>query len=83
MKLIVGTETEKESVSIIENTLRSLRSKTGTDLENMVVDRIKVKWISKFSPCLPDSLARKAICEKGMDIAGLVRELGKTSIHSI
>jgi ATP-dependent helicase Lhr and Lhr-like helicase len=50
------------------------------DLEKDIEGEIPFKWFSKFSECLPDSLAKKTILEKGIDVAGLLREIKNTEI---
>jgi ATP-dependent Lhr-like helicase len=53
---------------------------TQQDIQGLVEKEVKPVWFSKFSECLPKSLAQKTLCEKGMDIQGLVRELTSVSI---
>jgi ATP-dependent Lhr-like helicase len=36
---------------------------------------MQVRWFSKFTNCLPEKLAKKAIVEKGMNLSGLLREI--------
>jgi ATP-dependent Lhr-like helicase len=58
----------------------SLQSRSEDSLEKLLENNTKSKWFSKFSECLPDSLAIKTICEKGMDLSGLIRELNRITV---
>jgi ATP-dependent Lhr-like helicase len=60
--------------------ISSFKSKSKAELESLALDKIDVKWFSKFSECLPESLAKQTICEKDYDFSGLVRELTKIII---
>jgi ATP-dependent helicase Lhr and Lhr-like helicase len=57
-----------------------LKSRSESSLEKLLEDNTKCKWFSKFSECLPESLAIKTICEKGMDLSGLIRELKRVTV---
>jgi ATP-dependent Lhr-like helicase len=59
----------------------SLKNKTEGELETKVLNKIDVKWFSKFSECLPDHLAKSTIMEKGFDIKGFIRELNIIDIN--
>jgi ATP-dependent Lhr-like helicase len=72
-----GQELSKEQC---RNWLSQLRTSTITELESLINTRIEVKWFSKFSDCLPEKLAKRAIQEKAMDTQGLMRELKKTDV---
>ena len=52
-----------------------LKTKTCESLEQEVEKKIKPRWFSKFSECLPELIAKKTIREKGMDVEGLNREI--------
>ncbi|UPK71191.1 DEAD/DEAH box helicase [Chitinophaga filiformis] len=58
-----------------------LRDQTENDIVNLLESNTAPKWFSKFSACLPDALATRTIIEKGMDAAGLVRELNIVTIE--
>ncbi|MRG48324.1 DEAD/DEAH box helicase [Chitinophaga sp. SYP-B3965] len=70
---------EPMSITDIGNLILSLKSRTEQDLRELIEPNIDVKWFSKFSECLPPSLAKKTICEKGFDFQGTIRELNKIS----
>jgi ATP-dependent helicase Lhr and Lhr-like helicase len=81
MNVIIDIEKENPlSVTDLKQTLLDLKSETLRDLEVIIENKIDVKWFSKFSDCLPAPLAKKTIREKGMDIAGLVRQLNHITI---
>lgn len=75
----------KESMDKINflNLISSFKYKSKEELESIALEKIKVKWFSKFSECLPESLAKQTICDKDYDFAGLVRELTKITIKQI
>ena len=84
-RLIIDYDKEKGDKSS-ENILSLLsvwKFETESKLEIEVLDDIRVIWFSKFSDCLPDVLAQKTICEKGIDFNGLLRELKKVKIEEI
>jgi ATP-dependent helicase Lhr and Lhr-like helicase len=58
----------------------ALQSRSESSLEKLLEDNTKCKWFSKFSECLPESLAIKTIFEKGMDLSGLIRELNRVTV---
>jgi ATP-dependent helicase Lhr and Lhr-like helicase len=67
-------------INKIQELLEYLKSKSLMELEEMVELKIHVKWFSKFSECLPDTLAKKTIREKDMDITGLAYQLNRVKI---
>jgi ATP-dependent Lhr-like helicase len=68
------------SVNDVKQLLTNIKSKLPQDLEAIIEEKIDVKWFSKFSDCLPESLAKKTIREKGMDVLGLVSQLNQVAI---
>lgn len=63
--------------------LTAFQSQSKKETENILEGKIDVKWISKFSGCLPDSLAKKTICEKSLDTEGLVREMSNVTFSDM
>ncbi len=78
--ILTGGKENPISISDANDWVSYLKSKSVPQLEDSIQEKISVKWFSKFSECLPDSLAKKAIQEKGIDLEGLVRELNKVTI---
>lgn len=60
--------------------ISSFKQQSIDTLEKYAQEQIDIKWFSKFSSCLPDSLAKQTICEKDYDFSGLLRELAKIII---
>lgn len=65
------TSTKQVSVSDIENALQWILSQPVEHLEETLERLTKAVWFSKFSECLPSSLAQKALSEKMFDINNL------------
>lgn len=65
----------------ILNWLSSLKGKTAHELEEALIKKIDRKWFSKFSDCLPESLAKKTILEKDYDLEGFIREIKSVTIE--
>jgi len=68
------------SVNELQELISSFKSRSRPELEAVALEKIRPKWFSKFSDCLPDSLARQAIFEKDYDLAGMIRELNTITI---
>lgn len=68
------------SMDDLKSTLSLLALEKEAVLIEEIENRIKNRWFSKFSSCLPDDLAKKAIREKDFDMGGLMREFKKVSI---
>ena len=68
------------SVEDLKNWLDRVQSETAEHLANCIQEQIKVRWFSKFSECLPEVLAKKAIQDRSVDIEGLLRELKTVEI---
>jgi ATP-dependent helicase Lhr and Lhr-like helicase len=81
MNVIIDIEKENLSPNDLRQVLLDLKSGTLQDLEVLIENKVDVKWFSKFSDCLPTPLAKKTIREKGMDIAGLVKQLNHITIE--
>lgn len=64
----------------IQSWLMETATLEGSDLEAILLKRIKAIWFSKFSACLPESLAKKVLEERSLDISGVIRELRKVNI---
>jgi ATP-dependent Lhr-like helicase len=80
-KIIIESKKGRStSLGELQFVIAAFASCTEKALENEIEDRIRNRWFSKFSCCLPDRLSRKAICEKDYDIPGLIRELRTVSI---
>jgi ATP-dependent Lhr-like helicase len=71
------------SVEELQNLISSFKSKSRLDLEAIALEKIQVKWFSKFSDCLPDSLAQLTIFEKDYDLTGMIRELNTITINEL
>ena len=69
------------SVDELQNLISSFKSKGRLELEEIALDKIHVKWFSKFSGCLPDSLAKSTIFEKDYDLTGMMRELNTITVN--
>lgn len=67
--------------SDISDMLSEIRSLSITEIQDILEEKIDVKWFSKFSECLPSALAKKTILEKSMDVEGLAREMKNASIN--
>ena len=80
MNVVIETGKENISMEKLKQVLLSFKSQTTNDLEVKIVDKIDVKWFSKFSGCLPDAIAKKTIMEKGMDVIGFERQLNLVMI---
>jgi ATP-dependent Lhr-like helicase len=83
LKIVITVN--EESLLTIANFnkfLVSLQSQSEYTLRKLLEKGTNIKWFSKFSECLPDSLAIKTICEKDMDLNGLIRELNRITIVS-
>ncbi len=76
---IEGKKGRSRSLEELQTVIAALASWTEDALENGIQEKIRNRWFSKFSSCLPDHLSRKAICEKDYDIPGLIRELRMVS----
>jgi ATP-dependent Lhr-like helicase len=63
--------------------ITSLASKFKDELETLAIQKIKAKWFSKFSECVPESLGKQTICEKDYDFEGLAREFTKNVIKPV
>ncbi|MHA4807359.1 hypothetical protein ACX0G9_04615 [Flavitalea flava] len=71
------------SVEELQKMLSSLKAKSRPELEALALEQLRVKWFSKFSNCLPDSLARQTIFEKDYDLVGMPRELSTITVNGI
>jgi ATP-dependent helicase Lhr and Lhr-like helicase len=67
------------SIDQIIETISLWKLQETQALEKEIEGEIAVKWFSKFSDCLPDSLAKKTILEKGADVQGMLREVKNTA----
>lgn len=67
-------------VSDIYNLITKMKSQSVHYISTCIEQMISAKWVSKFSECLPDELAKKTITEKGMDLHGTLRELNRVVI---
>ncbi|AXY73618.1 hypothetical protein D3H65_06315 [Paraflavitalea soli] len=63
--------------------LVSLGNSTEKELEQIIMPNMRASWFSKFSICLPDELAKITLREKGIDLAGLLREINKIQIRQL
>lgn len=61
--------------------IAKMKFQSVSDINYHIEQKVGTKWISKFSDCLPEQLAKKTIIEKGMDLPGTVRELGRVVIE--
>ena len=74
-KLIIDFGKERPiSIADIKSTIMSFKDTDLPTLSTVVSDKIKVKWFSKFSECIPEQLAKQTILDKDYDFAGLKRE---------
>lgn len=81
MKVVLEFKEEKSThINNLQEFFTSLKSRQQYSLEKDLETITKVKWFSKFSECLPPSLAIKTICEKDLDLQGLMRELERVDI---
>jgi ATP-dependent Lhr-like helicase len=71
------------SVNELQNLISSFKSKSRLELELIALEKIQVRWFSKFSDCLPDSLAKLTILEKDYDLTGMMRELNTIGMKDI
>lgn len=71
------------SVTELQKIVSSFKSKSRSELEAIALQKIRVKWFSKFSDCLPDSLARQTIFEKDYDLAAMIQELNTIMINEL
>ena len=62
-------------INELQELLSSFKTINRADLEKIAMEKIQAKWFSKFSDCLPDSLAKQTIFEKDYDLEGMIREL--------
>jgi ATP-dependent Lhr-like helicase len=84
MKITINLNKENPlTLGQIYACLLTLRSKSQSELEQLCEKQISPKWFSKFSECLPDTLAAKTMREKGLDVAGLSRELNKINFENL
>lgn len=67
-------------ISEIQELLSSFKTIKRDVLESIAMEKIQVKWFSKFSDCLPDPLAKQTIFEKDYDLPGMMRELSTIKI---
>ncbi len=65
----------------LQELLSSFKAISKEGLESIAMEKIQVKWFSKFSDCLPDSLAKQTIFEKDYDLPGMIRELSTITIN--
>lgn len=82
IKIVVKAkdETQLDTAAIID-VFRKMCTEPIHIANAILEPTIKVKWMSKFSECLPESLARKTIMEKGLDLRGTKRELDRVAIE--
>jgi ATP-dependent Lhr-like helicase len=71
------------SIDALQSLISSFKSNSRLELEAIALEKIQVKWFSKFSNCLPDSLAKLTIFEKDYDLTGMIRELNTIAINEI
>lgn len=75
MLVIEVKNAEKSVKEQVYDLIVALRNKTEQEIMSHIEEKIQVKWFSKFSECVPEKLAKRSIIEKGMDLAGVMREL--------
>jgi len=63
--------------------LLSLSNLSEKELEQRIMPIMKASWFSKFSICLPDELAKITLRERGIDLAGLLREIDNIKIQQL
>lgn len=63
-----------------QNLISRLSTKNKAELEAIVLNKIPVNWFSKFSNCIPESLAKETILDMDYDLAGTMRELAAIKI---
>jgi ATP-dependent helicase Lhr and Lhr-like helicase len=81
MKVVIdGGKENSLQITDIKLLVLNFGAASLSDLNRIIEDKIEVKWFSKFSECLPESLAKKTIREKGIHIEGMVRELNRVLI---
>ncbi|PWV49511.1 DEAD/DEAH box helicase [Chitinophaga sp. S165] len=78
-KVIIYLKDDK-SIDEVYDLIMTIGTKTENELLNIIEANIPVKWFSKFSECLPDELSKRTIIDKGMDVAGLIRQLNEITI---
>jgi ATP-dependent Lhr-like helicase len=66
-------ETTVKTADQLRNIIHGFLSLDSTSLTLRLTDKIKVKWFSKFSNCLPDQLAKQTLVEKYLDVEGLIK----------
>ncbi|HEX5552326.1 MAG TPA: hypothetical protein VFX43_03680, partial [Chitinophagaceae bacterium] len=71
------------SADNMQELILSFKSKGRQELETQAENNLDVKWFSKFSECLPSSLAKKTLLEKSVDVPGLIRELNRVNIEPL
>jgi ATP-dependent Lhr-like helicase len=71
------------SADNMQELILSFKSKGRQELETQAENNLNVKWFSKFSECLPSSLAKKTLLEKSVDVPGLIRELNRVNIEPL
>ncbi|MCF6406765.1 DEAD/DEAH box helicase [Chitinophaga filiformis] len=76
----VVLEMNKMPIEVAHELIVSLRSHAEGEILDILESCTASRWFSKFSACLPDTLSRRTIIEKGMDVTGLIRELNKVTI---
>lgn len=79
-RVLIKTQQINYPTASIVELLKSLRNYSPAQLNDLLESQVDVKWISKFSQCLPENLAKKAILEKSIDIHGTIREVKKVEI---
>lgn len=81
MKIVFESKEEKLiNANDLTEFILSLKTRSANSIEKDLETSTDVKWFSKFSECLPASLAIKTICEKGLDLTGLIRELNRVNL---
>jgi ATP-dependent Lhr-like helicase len=78
-----GKKGELLHIGQVREMITHMRSFTMQQVEVLIYDKIPLTWFSKFSECLPESLAKKALQEKVADLEGLVREWNRVRFHVI
>lgn len=60
--------------------LGEIRNTPFSELEKVTWNLMVVKWFSKFSECLPDDLAKKAIQERTTDIEEMLAQINSVEL---
>lgn len=81
--IFTAKKDNKLSRNDLINWLCGLKKKSLPDLEKIAVNQIAVKWFSKFSECLPEELAKKAIQEKATDFRELLKQINRVKIDCL